>query len=558
MRPAMDAPRRPEKVLAPLLVALLAFAAAGQQGFDEFGLPVPEDDPAVEAIDRQLDAADERFAALLAEGDAADGEPAAGALPLDLAAAVDTALANNPALAAVEARRGEVEAAVREVRADALPQVAAVSSYSISRNPAFLNSPDFEDLLDQFPEGSFEPQEQRLYGFGVEVTQPVYTFGKLSAAIDLARLLVDANAAQIEAARLDTALAAAEAYYDLLAARDALAVTLVERRVRREALEVVRTRYEVGEATRLEMLRAQSALAAVLPDAAERAGDLAVAESRLRHLLGLPPGTRLAVAGGLVPRLPAPEAVNDGEVNDAEVNDEEVNGAGVDDAAPGAAFAARPAPRRGGELPPVPPFDAVWAAARGERPEIADLELQAAALTQRQVVTRAEGRPQIELNGFYGREARLFSDLGDRLFDNYAFALGLRWEFFDGGRRKGQIAQFESQRRQLGYRLADLLAAIRLDVEEALTAYRTARERWWAAETAAAAAAEASRVARESYREGVALQTDWLDAQRQQAEAENLALEAYYEARTEAARLARAVGALPTRGWSAAGAEAEE
>lgn len=527
-------------IIAPVLLA--AFAAGGQEGLsalDDLDLPTQQEDPAVEEIDRQLDAADERFEAALAAAEA-ENETAGG---LDLAEAVRLALANNPALAAVEARRDEVAAAVQEVKADAFPQIAATSAYSISRNPAFLNSPDFEDLLDQFPAGSFEPAEQRLYGFGVEVTQPIYTFGKLSAAIDLARLLVDANGAQIDAARLDTALDAAEAYYDYLAARDALAVGLVQRRVRREALEVVRSRYEVGEATRLEMLRAQSALAEVTPEVASRAGELAVAGSRLKNVLGLDPRAPLTVAGGLEPRLPP-------------VADE----LAAEDVAAPAAEAPSPAlaPRRGGELAPVPSFDTVFATAQAERPELVDLELQAEALAQRQVVVRAEGRPQIEFNGFYGREARVFGDLGDGLFDNYAFSVGLRWEFFDGGRRKGQIAQFESQRQQLGHRLRDLLSTIRLEIDESRTDYRTAIERWWAAETAATAAREASRVARESYREGVALQTDWLDAQRQEAESESLAVEAYYEARREAARLARAVGALPTRGWAAAGADNEE
>lgn len=530
-------------IIAPVLLLpmlTMAGAAAGQEGssaLDDLDLPTQREDPAVEEIDRQLDAADERFEAALAAAEA-ENETAGG---LDLAEAVRLALADNPALAAVEARRDEVAAGVQEVRADAYPQVAATSAYSISRNPAFLNSPDFEDLLDQFPAGSFEPAEQRLYGFGVEVTQPIYTFGKLSAAIDLARLLVDANAAQIDAARLDTALDAAEAYYDYLAARDALAVGLVQRRVRREALEVVRSRYEVGEATRLEMLRAQSALAEVTPEVASRAGELAVAGSRLKNVLGLDPRAPLAVAGGLEPRLPP-----------------------VTEGLPAEEASAPPppspalAPQRGGELPPVPSFDTVFATAQAERPELVDLELQAEALAQRQVVVRAEGRPQIEFNGFYGREARVFGDLGDGLFDNYAFSVGLRWEFFDGGRRKGQIAQFESQRQQLGHRLRDLLSTIRLEIDESRTDYRTAIERWWAAETAATAAREASRVARESYREGVALQTDWLDAQRQEAESEILAVEAYYEARREAARLARAVGALPTRGWTTAGADNEE
>ena len=514
---------------------VMASSVAAQEGIEGLVLPTPQEDPAVEAIDRQLAAADARFEAALAAARARETDGEGG---LDLEAAVATALANNPELAAVEARRAEVAAAVQEIEADALPQFAAVSSYSLSRNPAFLNSPDFEDLLDQFPAGSFEPQEQRLYGFGVEVTQPLYTFGKLSAAIDLARLLVDANAAQIDAARLDTALDAAEAYYELLSARDSLGVGLVQRQVRREALEVVRSRYDVGEATRLEMLRAQSALAEVAPEVARLAGDLEVARSRLRNALGLAPQTPLAVAGGLLPRLPAAGA-------------EPAEGAEAAGAPPPAAA------RRGGELAPVPAFDEVLAAARANRPEIVDLELQTQALVKQQVVVRAEGRPQIDFNGFYGREARVFGDLGDRLFDNYAFSVGLRWEFFDGGRRKGEVAQLESRRQQLGHRLRDLMSTIRFELEESLSAYRTANERWWAAQTAATAAREASRVARESYREGVALQTDWLDAQRQEAESELLAVDAYYEARQEAARLARAVGAFPTDGWTAAGADPE-
>jgi outer membrane protein TolC len=134
----------------------------------------------------------------------------------------------------------------------------------------------------------------------------------------------------------------------------------------------------------------------------------------------------------------------------------------------------------------------------------------------------------------------------------------VRWEFFDGGRRRGRIAQLESQRQQLGHQLRDLLDGIRLELEESLAAYRTERERWLAAETAATAAREASRVARTSYREGVALQTDWLDAQRQETEAEILAVEAYYDARREAARLARAVGAYPTEAIPTAAPGAED
>jgi HAE1 family hydrophobic/amphiphilic exporter-1 len=509
-------------------------------------LPQTPEDAVERRVQDELDAADARIDAVLAEagmGAAAGAETVA----VDLAGAVSLALRHNPALQAVEAQRDEVAAGVVEVRADAFPQVAATSSYSLSRNPSFLNSPDFEDLLDQFPGGDFEPSEQRLYSAGVEVSQPIYTFGKIGAAVDLARLLVDAVEAQVGAARHDTALAAAEAYYEVLRERESLAVGLVQRRVRREALEVVRARYELGEATRLELLRAQSAVAEVIPTIAEQAGDLAVARSRLRNVLGLAPGTGLVVTGGVEVDLPAlgrlPGAGSEERVE--EWPDEPVQDAAA-------------APRRAESLPPVPDLTALWRAARAARPEIADLELQREALAKRQTVTRAEGRPQVELDGFFGRQARLYENLGETLYDDYSLALGVRWEFFDGGRRRGRIAQLESQRQQLGHQLRDLLDGIRLELEESLAAYRTERERWLAAETAATAAREASRVARTSYREGVALQTDWLDAQRQETEAEILAVEAYYDARREAARLARAVGAYPTEEIPTAAPGAED
>jgi outer membrane protein TolC len=341
--------------------------------------------------------------------------------------------------------------------------------------------------------------------------------------------------------------------------------------VRRDALEVVRSRYEIGEATRLEVLRAQSAVAEVTPELARLAGDLLVARSRLANALGLPSGTALTVSGGVEVALPTL-----GEASEKDPGTRPGIAAGqvpgtasgqvpgttsgqvpgtTSGQVPGTASIAGAGGRHRDDLPPVPSLAELSALARTRRPEIADLELQEQVLLRRQTVTRAESRPQIEFNGFFGREARLFDNLGDALYDNYSLSLGLRWELFDGGRRKGQVAQLESQRQQLGYQLRDLLGAIRLELEESRTAYRTAQERWRAAETAATAAREASRVARESYREGVALQTDWLDAQRQEAEAEILAVEAYYDARKEAARLARSVGSYPTEGWTAPAAE---
>lgn len=426
----------------------------------------------------------------------------AGAEPLDLARAVSLALSRNPGLKAVEERRSEVVGGIEEARADAFPQLALVSSWNRSRNPALLNSPDFAQIVENFPGGSFRPQEQELNHLGVEVTQPLYTFGKIGAAVDLAKEVAAATEAQIEAARLDTALAAAVAYYDLLAAQEALATFKEQERARREALAVVQARYDIGEATRLELLQAQATLSELLPDLASTEGQIEVARARLRGILALAADSPLEV---------------------------------------------KPVARE--ELAEPPAAAVLLAEARRERPELADLERQAEALRSQQEVTRADGRPQIELTGRYGREARVAGDLSDPLFADWSVNVGLRWEFFDGGRRKGQVAQLESRRRQLELQRRDLLDSIRLEIEEAISDYRTARARLRAAGVAVTSAREAARVAEESYREGVALQADWLDAQQRETEAEIRIVDAYYQALERGAEVARAVGLLPTEDW---------
>lgn len=427
----------------------------------------------------------------------------AGATELDLERTVELALARNPGLKAVEERRSEVQGGITEARADAWPQAAMTSAWSRSRNPSLLNSPDFDEFIENFPGGTFEPREQELSSVAVEVTQPIWTFGKVGAALDLARTVADAAEVQIDAAQLDVALEAAEAYYRVLAAREAVRTVEEQEEARRESLGVVQARYDIGEATRLELLQARSTLAELLPELASAEGRLDQAEAALRTVLSLPVGEVLELT-------PPPRP---------------------------ASFAEAPA------LP------SLLDVALERRPELRDLELQELVLEDRQRVTRADGRPQIEFTGLYGREARDVRDLGERLFDDWAVAVGMRWEFFDGGRRRGELLQLESRQRQVEWQRRDLAQRIRLELEQVRTEYETARARLQATRIAATAAREAHRVAQESYREGVALQADLLGAQQRETEAEIVLVEAAYDTRIQAARLARALGYLPTEDW---------
>ena len=421
--------------------------------------------------------------------------------PFDLDAIVALALGENPGLKAQEERRSEVRGGVREARADAFPQWSVSTGWDLSRDPSLLNSADFEDIVASFPGGDFEPARQELFNLKTEIRQPLFTWGKLGAAVRLAHTVEEVTEAQIGKVRLDTALDAAVAFYQILTAELQITTLESQQRLREKELEVVRARLELGDATRLEMLRAKASLAQVRPGLEAARGDLSVAQSRLRRALGQPSHHPLQLT-----HSPGP-------------------------------------------VPPAPAAEALRRQALRTRPELLDLDQQQAALDLRMRIIRAAGKPQLDLTGAYGQTARLAEDLADPRFRDWRLALDFRWEFFDGGRRRGQIEQLESQRRQLAFQRQDLENQIHEEIEGSLARLKAADARWQAAERSAEASREAVRVAEESYREGVALQVDLLDARDQETEALLERNQAYFEAQSRWAQLMRAAGRLPNSRW---------
>ncbi len=421
---------------------------------------------------------------------------------IDLERAVALALERNAGLQTAVERRNEVVAGMRDAKSQAWPQFNLVSGWTRSQNPSLLNSPDFSEFLENFPGGEFSPREQELWNISLEVRQLIYNFGKLQSGLELARVVVEFTEAQIDAARLETARQAAIAYYRALQAAESATVIEIQERTRLEALELVEARYDLREATELERLRAEASLAEVRPTVARLRGNIDVSESALRYVLGLEAATPLELV----------------DLRD-------------------------PTPRD------LPELEELLEIALSNRPEVRDLNRQSYALDLQKEVVAADARPEINLYGRYGRQARLIDDLEDPLFADWLVNLGLSWSLFDGGARKAQIGALDSQSRQIDWQLRDLRSRIALDLETAIAEYQTAVFTWRASETAASAAAEAARVAEQSYRQGVALQTDWLDAQELETTSRVRAVESSFEVLVRESDLLVALGLYPTASW---------
>ena len=425
--------------------------------------------------------------------------PKAGTEVLDLDNVILLALARNPTLKSVEQQQQEANAAIREAWADVYPQFDLDAGWNQNRNPSLLNSPDFDDIIEQFP--GFSPSVQELYSWSIGLSQPLYQAGKIGAGIQLAKLVSQITEALIHTAQLDAGLFASEAYFRVLEAREGLATIEIQQEAREGSLEVVQVRYDLGEATELELLQAKAALAELAPAIDTARGAVRVALINLQAILN----------------LPEEQAIDVEEFEEP--------------------------------LPNKPTYENALEYALEYRPEFTDLELRVEALDKQKKITRADGYPQFDLAGAYGHTSRETGNLADSEFSDWFVAIGLRWSFYDGGRRKAQVAQLESQQTQLEWQIAALFNQVRQEVESALTEYEVALSRWDAAEISAQVAREANRVAQENFAEGVALQIDLLAAQERAISAEVVRVQSYYGARISAARLARAVGMQADVAW---------
>jgi len=172
--------------------------------------------------------------------------PAAGgaappsiALPDDpaLRHLVDEALERNPDLA-------RSRSTVRADR-DRVPQAGALPDPTLTLG---IQNDGFQSIQIGKMETSF---------WQVMLTQPVPWPGKLGARKDVARALAAVAEAQLERQRLATTADMERAYIELLLVREQLALLSDLEALWKEAEAIARTRYEVGQASQSDLLRAQ-------------------------------------------------------------------------------------------------------------------------------------------------------------------------------------------------------------------------------------------------------------------------------------------------------------
>lgn len=376
--------------------------------------------------------------------------PEAAAMDIDLKGAVTTAIQNNRDITIAELKLREAEADVSAAAAKKNPSV----SYSWQRN--------------QYPTqvvttGAGTQSSNHGYSQGINVSWPIWTFGKVEGAIDAARYQKNIADLTVYKTEADTKLAAVQAYYQYLEAVKLAEVQAQSVTDYASHLNNVQQQFDAGIVAKLDVLSSNVSLANAKQKSIAADNTRDVAEANLNNIMRIPMNTTL---NPLDKNFPEPE------------------------------------------------FDLTMEQAilmaqkyRWELVE-ADYGVKAAEASLRSA--KAGYLPTVSVGGGYSwKEASVTAV--DK--DDWAVQGGLSWSLWDGGATQASVKKADAAVKTAQETLLQAREKIELEVRQDYLNVLSYKEQIRAAEASVAQAEEAYKIATVRYSSGVGINLDVLDAE---------------------------------------------
>ena len=433
---------------------------------------------------------------------------------LDLLKCVDRALAANDALQAERLRRKELAGQMNQALSTGLPTLDAVGSWTRSRDPSFAldstfgsgggftipdEAPDWvDDLFTGFdsliPEASAIPAQSFL-GANLNLNWTINPL-KISGAVGAASLGIDRQELAIASVRHSTVENTVAAYHAIIRAADTIKAVQAQLTNQRELLDIIKMRYELGMATRLDTLQAAVGLANLRPQLSIAEAALTNEGARLNALMGEAPGTPLSIANHQVLEL-------------------------------------------------EPLVDQVALGLAQERPELKAGQIFTDILRRNRKAQGSERYPYLTVNGAYGYVGKEFDSLFDDGHDSWRASVAVNWKLFDGLLTKGLVQETDAQIRRNEAELTGQRRLVQVEVLELLANLRMAREVLLAVRLNLEQSEEVLAESLLMLELGKTSYLDVLVAEANRAEARNNLIEARYQVLTLTSTLKRAMGVSP-------------
>ena len=195
---------------------------------------------------------------------------------MSLDEAIAQAQRSNPTLAQSRALADAADARLSQARAGRMPSVALTGQSGWGRS----------DLGGFF---GFGRSDITPRGAALEVRQPLFAGGAITAAIDRARRGREAALAQAAGAKAALSAQVAEGYVTVLSADRLLALQAAQVRALEEIARQAQLKFKDGETPRTDLDQAQARLAGARADLARADGDVARARARFAEVVGAAP-----------------------------------------------------------------------------------------------------------------------------------------------------------------------------------------------------------------------------------------------------------------------------
>jgi len=432
------------------------------------------------------------------------GREAAGkALSLD--ECVEMGLRTSKALHASGARIEASDAWSKEVNASRLPVLKLSGGYSrLSEVPPFevhLPFPKDFPLPSKFV---VSPNYFDNYSIRLNLQQPLFTGFRLKSGAEMARLGTQAAEQDLAGDRSQVIFAVRNAYWNLFKSKEFKKV-VDENIVQVEAhLRDVRNFFEHGLLTRNEVLKAEVQLSNARLAALDAANGVEMAAVWLNNWIGAPLDAPVELAA----------------------NTEELEAG------------AQKGPEEWGS--PAGLVDK----ALGRRPELKAMDLRVKAGQSGLILAKSGRYPQVFLTANYYdlRPNPRLLPAKNKFYSTWDLGISVSLDLWNWNATLRQTQQAEAQLAQALDGLGQMKDAAAVEVRQSWLVLMTAKERIGVVREAVVQAEENLRVTNERFKEGVALNSDVLDAETTLFQMKTGYTQALVDFELAKARLAKAIG----------------
>ena len=371
---------------------------------------------------------------------------------LTLDGALRITLEKNKDIQKAREYRNMVEGRYIEERAAALPQLQITG----------LLSRDRDESLAAFFQGLIPLQKETRQG-EIGLTQALYTFGRIGAAIRAAKVGLATADDQLRIFRQAALRDVSASFYDILLAKElnSLAGLVLDQRMRH--LDEARKKFSAGVATEYDVLAGEVAVENGRPAVIRTENLIRTSRERLKFLLGIP--EQVDVVGSLE-----------------------------------------------GPLGLQPLYEDTVETAWKNRPELADLRKRLEISKELVSIYDAGNMPRLDLKAAWGWRQLVFGPTaGDG--QEWTAGLYLTFPFFDGLRTQGKVIQARTDMANLKIDEAKQLDSISLQSRDAVNAFRESAQIVIALSDNVKQAERLLSMAEKGYEFGVKTKLDVDDAQ---------------------------------------------